>query len=55
LAALVAAVVACVSGPRLSLSDRGRGLEGAMRLRHKIKRAERLLGNHPLQGEARSI
>jgi hypothetical protein len=55
LAALLAVVVACVSGPRLSLTDVGRRLEGTVRLRHKIKRADRLLGNHHLQGEARSI
>ena len=55
LGTLLAAVVACVSGPRLSLTDVGRRFAGAGRLRHKIKRADRLLGNRHLQHEARSI
>jgi len=53
LATLLAAVVSCVSGPRLSLTDVGRRLEGTARLRHKIKRSDRLLGNRQLQREAR--
>lgn len=52
---LLAAVAACVRGPALSLTDLGRRFAGTARLRHKIKRADRLLGNRHLQGEARSI
>lgn len=55
LATLLAAVVSCLSGPRLSLTDLGRRFEGKARLRHKIKRSDRLLGNGHLQSEARSI
>jgi hypothetical protein len=39
----------------LTLTDVGRRFEGMTRLRNKIKRADRLLGNPHLQGEARSI
>ena len=35
LATLLAAVVSCLSGPRLSLTDLGRRFEGRARLRHK--------------------
>ncbi|MBK1720001.1 IS4 family transposase [Thiocystis violacea] len=55
LATLFAAVVSCVSGPALSLTDVGRRFGDAVDLRYKIKRADRLLGNRHLQGEARSI
>jgi hypothetical protein len=52
---LLEAVAASVGGPRLTLTDIGRRLAGSARLRHKIKRADRLLGNTRLQGEARSV
>lgn len=55
LATLLAAVVSCLSGPRLTLTDVGRRFAGAVKIRHKIKRADRLLGNRHLQHEARSI
>ncbi len=45
----------CVSGPALSLADMGRRFAGPARLRHKIKRSHRLLGNRRLQGQARPI
>ena len=47
---LFAAVAACVSGPRLTLTDIGRRFESKTSLRHGIKRADRLLGNGKLQG-----
>lgn len=52
---LLAAVVASVGGPRLTLTDIGWRFAGPGRLRHTIKRADRLLGNTRLQGEARSV
>lgn len=52
---LLEAVAASIRGPRLTLTDIGRRLAGTARLRHKIKRADRLLGNTRLQGEARSV
>lgn len=55
LATLPAAVVSCLSGPRLSLTDVGRRFEGKARLHHKIKRSNRQIGNRHLQREARSI
>jgi hypothetical protein len=55
LATLFKAVVSCVSGPALSLTDVGRRSSGGALLRNKIKRADRLLGNRRLQGDARSI
>jgi hypothetical protein len=55
LATLLEAVASCVGGPALSLTDVGRRFGGGALLRHKIKRADRLLGNRRLQQEARSI
>jgi hypothetical protein len=55
LATLFEAVISCVCGPALSLTDVGRRFTGAAALRHKIKRADRLLGNRHLQQEAGSI
>jgi len=55
LATLLAAVVSCVSGPRLSLTDVGRRFAATTTLRHAIKRSDRLLGNRHLQREAQSI
>lgn len=46
---LFEAAVSCVCGPALSLTDVGRRFGGAAALRHKIKRADRLLGNRHLQ------
>ena len=55
LVTLLAAVVSCVSGPRLSLTDLGRRFAGTTTPRHAIKRSDRLLGNRHLQREAHSI
>ena len=55
LATLLEAVGSCVDGPALSLTDVGRRFGGEALLRHKIKRADRLLGNRRLQQEARSV
>ncbi len=55
LATLLEAVASCVSGPALSLTDIGRRFAGGTLLRHKIKRADRLLGNRRLQNDARGI
>lgn len=52
---LFAAVAACVSGPRLTLTDVGRRFESQTSLRLGIKRADRLLGNGKLQGERRTF
>jgi hypothetical protein len=49
---LFAAVAACVIGPRLTLTDIGRRFAAQTRLRHSIKRADRLLGNLKLQAQA---
>ena len=55
LATLLEAVAATVCGPRLTLTDIGRRFGGGASLRNKIKRADRLLGNRHLQGQARTI
>lgn len=52
---LLEAVAASLRGPRLTLTDLGRRFAGTGQLRYKIKRADRLLGNTRLQGEARSF
>ncbi len=52
---LFAAVAACVSAPQLTLSGSGRRFTSKTRLRHGIKRADRLLGNGKLQGERRTF
>ncbi|MGB5831102.1 MAG: hypothetical protein WBG92_03825 [Thiohalocapsa sp.] len=52
---LFAAVAACVSGPRLTLTDIGRRFNSQTSLRHCIKRADRLPGNSKLQGERRTF
>ncbi len=54
-ATLLEAVAATVGGPRLTLTDIGRRFGGGASLRNKIKRADRLLGNRHLQGQARAI
>ncbi|WP_296703510.1 hypothetical protein [Thiocapsa sp. UBA6158] len=48
-------MAACVSGPALSLTDVERRFGGTIALRHRIKRADRLLGNRHLHREAKSI
>ena len=55
LATLLDAVAATVCGPRLTLTDIGRRFGGEATLRNRIKRADRLLGNRHLQGQARMI
>ncbi|MGA7979762.1 MAG: IS4 family transposase, partial [Chromatiaceae bacterium] len=55
LATLLEAVAATVCGRRLTLTDIGRRFGGGASLRNKIKRADRLLGNRHLQGQARTI
>jgi hypothetical protein len=55
LSALLEAVAATVSGPRLTLTEIGRRFGGGSDLRHRIKRADRLLGNVHLQRDARQI
>lgn len=55
LATLLDAVAATVCGPRLTLTDIGRRFSGGATLRNRIKRADRLLGNTHLQGQARMI
>jgi hypothetical protein len=52
---LFAATAACVTGPRLTLTDIGRRFATKANLRHSIKRADRLLGNTKLQGEVRTF
>ena len=53
LAVLLEAVAATVSGPRLTLTEIGRRFGGGSDLRHRIKRADRLLGNGHLQRDAK--
>ena len=55
LAVLFEAVAATVSGPRLTLTEIGRRFGGGSELRHRIKRADRLLGNVHLQRDAKRI
>jgi len=55
LALLFDAVAATVGGPRLTLTEIGRRFGGGSDLRHRIKRADRLLGNRHLQRDSRSI
>lgn len=55
LAVLFEAVVSTVSGPRLTLTEIGRRFGGGADLRHRIKRADRLLGNRHLQRDSSSI
>ncbi|MEA3640973.1 MAG: hypothetical protein VBE63_13655 [Lamprobacter sp.] len=52
---LFEAVVSTVSRPRLTLTEIGRGFGGAADLRHRIKRADRLLGNRHLQRDSHRI
>jgi hypothetical protein len=55
LAVLLEAVAATVSGARLTLTDIARRFAGEADLRHRIKRADRLLGNRHLRHDARGI
>jgi hypothetical protein len=55
LTVLLKAVAATVSGPRLTLTEIGRRFGGGSDLRHRIKRADRLLGNAHLQRDAQGI
>jgi hypothetical protein len=55
LATFLDAVAATVCGPRLTLTDIGRRFGGEATLRNRVKRADRLLGNTLLQGQARMI
>lgn len=48
-------MVSTVSGPRLTLTEIGRRFGGGADLRHRIKRADRLLGNRHLQHDSRKI
>jgi hypothetical protein len=54
-AVLLEAVAATVSGPRLTLTEIGRRFASASALRHRIKRADRLLANRHLQRDAKGI
>jgi len=55
LAVLLDAVAATVSGPRLTLTEIARRFGGGSELRHRLKRADRLLGNGHLQRDAKRI
>ncbi|WP_295449792.1 IS4 family transposase [uncultured Thiodictyon sp.] len=55
LLALFDMVTACVAGAGLSITSVGRRLEGPTTLKHKIKRADRLIGNPHLYGERTAI
>jgi hypothetical protein len=55
LESLLDAVAACIAGLGLSLTTVGRRLSGTTSLKHKIKRADRLLGNRRLYAERSSV
>jgi hypothetical protein len=55
LKSLLDAVAACIAGPGLSLTTIGRRLGGTTSFKHKIKRADRLLGNGHLYDERSSV
>jgi hypothetical protein len=55
LSVLLEAVAATVSGPRLTLTEIGRRFGGGSDLRHRIKRADRLLANRHLRRDAKQI
>ena len=48
LASLMAAVQSVLSGAQVSVTSMGRHLSNAAFIKHKIKRMDRLLGNHKL-------
>jgi len=51
LTVILAAVAAAVRGRRLTLTELGRSLPGLARVKHNIKRIDRLLGNRHLAAE----
>jgi hypothetical protein len=55
LSMLLEAVAATVSGPRLTLTEIGRRFGGGSDLRHRLKRADRLLANRHLRRDAKQI
>lgn len=55
LGVLFEAVASTASGPRLTLTEIGRRFGGGADLRHRIKRADRLLGNRHLQRDSGRI
>src|SRR5215211_3748461 len=55
LVALVACVSAALVGQRITLSELGRALPSRARVKHSIKRVDRLLGNTQLRCERFSI
>lgn len=55
LIALFDVIAATVSGPALSVTSVGRRLTGTTTLKHKIKRADRLIGNTHLYSERKPI
>ena len=55
LSVILAAVAAAVRGRRLTLTELGRALIGPARIKHGIKRIDRLLGNPRLNAERFSI
>jgi len=55
MAVLLGGVAATVSGPRLTLTEIGGRFGGGSALRHRIKRADRLLGNVVVQRDAKRI
>jgi hypothetical protein len=48
---LVAAVDAVAQGAQVGITSMGRGLTGATRIKHRVKRMDRLVGNHRLLSE----
>ena len=55
LTVILAAVAAAVRGRRLTLTELGRALLSAARVKHSIKRIDRLLGNRHLVVERFSL
>jgi len=55
LAVILAAVAAAVRGRRLTLTELGRAVIGPARVKHNIKRIDRLLGNRHLAAEQREV
>ncbi len=48
---VVAAVDSVSQGATVSITAMGRGLSAATRIKHRVKRMDRLIGNPRLQGE----
>jgi hypothetical protein len=55
LTALIAAVEAGLKGVSISIKQLGRTLSGPARIKHKIKRMDRLAGNHHLNNEHMAV